>query len=712
MNTEDKLGKIGLDKLVDNINKEINKKVNSVKEFGYSKEEIDVKVEPIGEEYIRNLFTKDGDPSSPIPYYTKEESDVKYSTKEESDAKYVNKSELGEVANTKYTTVNGVKEFDVACDGYVDNVLIEGETLVNKIIQTPSTWQTDNKRLVKINTSHTLVSGTDEFTAINVSNKNVSLNFLTPPNTWHTPELVIPANSSIKFTPPVSSQLGVISGYEWQGWTQADNLVFDKSLIILSGNYVGKQIPYFEGICSVGQGDKIEVLTYQNNNANKFDLSSVKWVENMHLNYTSEVVPINGYCYSETFIPIPDNQYDYLVLENANPNICFYDGDKNYIPHNLPWWINEGFLSIVYVPKNAKYFRFTIKLEKKGQEKVFFSKWDKKQIPNTFRSLPNGVRDILRGNVKTEKCGELILNPTLDITLQEVDSFKVFNIPCDLGSSKIFIICDKYKIVNSSGKEEGILYDFTNKRFRITTSKINTVDELKNELKNNPVTIVYELEKPIIIELPNFNPRTFKGKNIIVVNSGAIQCEAQYEVTNNLRSEVDVLKDKVDSAFQSGSSTKQNLADKLTSVGVPNVSASNTFAELIASIPMKGADVKIATGEIVSTSSTIQFTYLDNSNKIFYNYVPLQLDFDPDILIYLPKGSGTCFGIMHSIPWQYAPNGERCFMIKYGVNGGSGSSTQSKAFKCDSAIVLGNNLFNIPFMSANHSAVYLAIKYK
>lgn len=92
MNTEEKLGKIALNRLVDNMKKDVNKKVNAIKDFGYSKEEIDTKVAPIGEEYIRNLFSKEGDPSDPTPAptlinaYTKEESDAKYSTKAELEA--------------------------------------------------------------------------------------------------------------------------------------------------------------------------------------------------------------------------------------------------------------------------------------------------------------------------------------------------------------------------------------------------------------------------------------------------------------------------------------------------------------------------------------------------------------------------------------------------------------------------------------------------
>ena len=83
--------------------------------------------------------------------------------------------------------------------------------------------------------------------------------------------------------------------------------------------------------------------------------------------------------------------------------------------------------------------------------------------------------------------------------------------------------------------------------FDILKSKLPSVDVngARTWLKSNPVTIVYELETPQIIELPNFNPQTFEGNTTLLLNSGAVQAEASFEVTNSLGSELEVLKNKV-----------------------------------------------------------------------------------------------------------------------------------------------------------------------
>ena len=70
---------------------------------------------------------------------------------------------------------------------------------------------------------------------------------------------------------------------------------------------------------------------------------------------------------------------------------------------------------------------------------------------------------------------------------------------------------------------------------------------MKQYIKSNPITIVYELETPIITELPNFNPQTYSDSTTLLINSGAIQGECEFEVTNSKGSEIEVLKDKVSS---------------------------------------------------------------------------------------------------------------------------------------------------------------------
>ena len=192
------------------------------------------------------------------------------------------------------------------------------------------------------------------------------------------------------------------------------------------------------------------------------------------------------------------------------------------------------------------------------------TKQDKKQIPTTLRSLPNGVKDTIekRGNkyVKVQRCKEEVLSQNSNVT----EIYKPFPngvesqtyIRCQIAlSSKpktsAQIYCDSisskhdyeaaYKNIFVNGDEYQCAF------LTLPVSELNSLDEIgvKTWLSSNPVTVVYELETPQIIELPNFNPQTYSDNTTLLINSGVIQAEADFEVTTSLGSELEVLKGKV-----------------------------------------------------------------------------------------------------------------------------------------------------------------------
>ena len=189
---------------------------------------------------------------------------------------------------------------------------------------------------------------------------------------------------------------------------------------------------------------------------------------------------------------------------------------------------------------------------------------DKKQISTTLRSLPNGVKDTIekRGNkyVKVQRCGEVTLNGSEnwelggqanDVTIKPTLFLTDMNLG-NLGNAvDTNLFCDKFKahsIYDSTNLVEGIYISSSNTmHIRISKAKLSSTDLVgfKTWLKSNPITVVYELKTPIITELPNFNPQTYSDNTTLLINSGVIQAEADFEVTNSLGSELEVLKDKV-----------------------------------------------------------------------------------------------------------------------------------------------------------------------
>lgn len=186
------------------------------------------------------------------------------------------------------------------------------------------------------------------------------------------------------------------------------------------------------------------------------------------------------------------------------------------------------------------------------------TKQDKKQILTTLRSLPNGVKDTIekRGNkyYKIKRCGEVVLNGgenwslintrtnTITFGFSKLSDMKYVNDDKHIISDKFI----SYSDANNTVDVEKFWNNQWNLFISINKTKLSaqTLEGFKTWLSQNPVTVVYELETPIIEELPNFNPQTFSDKTTLLLNSGVVQGEASFEVTNSMGSELEVLKCK------------------------------------------------------------------------------------------------------------------------------------------------------------------------
>ena len=185
---------------------------------------------------------------------------------------------------------------------------------------------------------------------------------------------------------------------------------------------------------------------------------------------------------------------------------------------------------------------------------------DKKQILTTLRSLPNGVKDTIekRGNkyYKIKRCEEVVLNGGENVAHADSRNGIVFaeirGVTLGGTSSESFRsgVCNLLPVaLNTSATEhcyhEGDkLFLFLNPT-KVSSANIAGVKAYLSSLtsSNNSLTYVYSLATPIIEELPNFNPQTFSDKTTLLLNSGVVQAEASFEVTNSLGSELEVLKE-------------------------------------------------------------------------------------------------------------------------------------------------------------------------
>ena len=469
---------------------------------------------------------------------------------------------------SSYFTTNGTKEFTCENDGYVDNVVIEGETLVN--LNTFTAKGYDGNRIWFYDTNYSLCTNNAQYTILNTSDKLISIQYTLNGN-WVDGEFIyLQPNTSQLVTVYNNHQFGGIFGGTLHGWSNSDNSYNElkQSIIILEGDHTGKSISYFEGLKSVGQGDDIEVLTI---NGSKYDLSGATYATGF-FNPTGGLNPNEKHKVIEQYLEVEEGKT--YVLENIAQATCYYDVNKNLVHYNIetlicnspyPQYkqgIHHVFYSVVKIPKGIKYIRVSTGINSVGKINIYKDgKYDHKQISTTLRSLQNGVKDTIekRGNkyVKVQRCGEVTLNgnESDDKIIEGVPTATTYRfgfVLSNLAENPPDAICvsDKFPSEcnnNWTSDKEQVDQDRGSVNIRILKTKLadGTKTSIKNWLKSNPITIVYQLATPQIIELSNFNPQTFEGGNTLIINSGVIQCDASFDVCEGIRSELDVIKDKV-----------------------------------------------------------------------------------------------------------------------------------------------------------------------
>ena len=270
--------------------------------------------------------------------------------------------------------------------------------------------------------------------------------------------------------------------------------------------------------------------------------------------------------YTLDYIEIePDTEYTFY---NCSRNICWYDINKSFITASL----NEriiGDKDIFYIarsPKNAKYLRVTIikDLHDNGNKTIITkgNKYDKKTIPYTLRSLPNGIKDeIVYKNDKyylIKRCeehtytdiGNLNLSHVYDNTLQFMGTLTPQAVVDSLDIA--YVLCN-----NLNGKSRN---DFNNNdiegcsttgsgdiAFKILKSKLTTQDGngFSEWIKNNPITIIYQLSKPQEIELTSLNLEQYNNQTKFICNTGIVIPDISFESTQNLGSHIEVIRNNI-----------------------------------------------------------------------------------------------------------------------------------------------------------------------
>ena len=206
-------------------------------------------------------------------------------------------------------------------------------------------------------------------------------------------------------------------------------------------------------------------------------------------------------------IPLKPGVAYRISCVGATVQIYFYDASKKSIEFDCG---NTDGLTFT-TPNGASYMSLMFKNDSKLSVTDFMNKNTLQilELDSTvqLRSLPNGVKDeinLLTGEY-IQRVGEIVLDGSEDWVASDVvskryslDLYATMNAVID--KTKILCICDKIQSIttNQSDNDKMLGITITNGNRVMINTNYDTINEFKNWLSQNPITVQYELAKPII----------------------------------------------------------------------------------------------------------------------------------------------------------------------------------------------------------------------
>lgn len=460
---------------------------------------------------------------------------------------------VGITENTKHRTSDGKADFECS-NGYIDNVYMEGETVINlfKIDNETIYKPENNDKMYLFNEDlKYLYSSGDMAMSIFYIPNNINIWFEIKKKTENI------ATKTVRYDP--ASKIFNITDEEFVGsiyveksrCSDSDFIKIAKSTVIVKGTKPA--ISHFEGIRSIGQGNNIEITTHSSNNL----FTSIGITEGKYLGANGEEIINSAYGFTD-FIQINDTVY----TSNFRHGVCMYDLNKRFISYV----VMDGCIPKV---RNARYMRVNATLSEMNNYIITSEDIDKKRILTTLRGIDENNCDKLYGNKKIEKYFEMKIDGNLNFTwgtFMSNTGSVILNIPKakllnNASNEKYPMLCDRFLVGSptdrNADKEVVTIasWDANAQLFvRINNSKTTIVEsdatniklsKMKTYLNNNPFTLVIPYESFETIELPSYNPRTFTNKTTLLINTGVINKEAEFEVTSSLGSALEVMKKKI-----------------------------------------------------------------------------------------------------------------------------------------------------------------------
>lgn len=464
---------------------------------------------------------------------------------------------LKESQDFAYETDKGYLVCKDTQSGVVKDLKVYGKSLVNK--SKIKTTSFEGRIIGLYSNNNYPLNGFTIVTNVtkNTTSKGIALS-LTDVNGVITYPLLINANTVGRAVWYFDKVVKDISIYQQLDDYGADKAIVD-DIVIIEGDH-RNNLPngYFEGIASVGNGNKIEVLS-----SNMPYDYSVELVSNIRKNFKLKKDIVAG----DVIKNISDKSVIALVFDSTTlswvRDATLNKGDTYIVPNG------NVVKTITIYPHNGWNISSEIFLESLISVNNYL-KQDKKtslfkDIDNTWKPILN-LRGIDENNCDTidsvnnkfiKKINERTItgNDLLSIDVNiNIEGYKAYKIELPKYKEMLglnTIICDKYPCnVGRTEQKEGIYNtdSYSGKRtitLRLPTSKASTIEEAKQYVNNNNFKVAYVMNVFEEYEINPIYPESHDNNTMISFGSGAIAPHASWKITSSLPNFVKELSNQI-----------------------------------------------------------------------------------------------------------------------------------------------------------------------
>ena len=413
-------------------------------------------------------------------------------------------------------------------DGHVKSAILKGQTLVNLLTYfMPNVDYMDNQYRIRFSN----VDNFDKITIVNKNSKTIKFSYFS--NGWQ--EYEIPAFNNVLVEIPKETNEYNIFALDTFGWDSTNYREAIDNIVLLHGDYVNVDIPYFEGMQSV----KMPVLTTTGKNLfdgelktfnNNTYISTPSYNNKPHtklnpnttytISFEKQTTDSGIYLFTDTtlsrIISI-SNFSNYTFTTNNNENgISFYRRADKYANTNYQVQIEKGTQATPYEPFKSNILTVNDDVTLRGIGDV------------------KDTLDCLTGEL-VQNIGEIMLdgseNWNLVKSLTNSTMFGAVGLP--ITSTNGTCITDKINSTYSASVDNNNIYIESNVIYiTILNANLQSIDTIgfKQWLQKNPITVQYKLiEKSLkTVDLipsgthPSTTPYCWKDGHIQLSSSGLL----------------------------------------------------------------------------------------------------------------------------------------------------------------------------------------------